>query len=259
MTRNSIARETRTSSSTNGIASDESGSGPDKPASVQGTLEADSLPTAEWTDEKHSLYLKSMEASFVNQLYNSMDTLGWSSRQEKLSTESHVNSPSTSGQFKVHRGGYWQRINFERSKSQINRTNECHDFLANPWVQRFRYASKHQCVTSPILQENAASTGCALATTSKQLHLCDTHKCHQDMVCSNAEVSDQNFVDDGVEGDNRKVKNNPKRTKTLIPGVSGNDQVVPLRGAPTRQDVPRKCISASRNITCSSEWKAEDR
>lgn len=30
----------------------------------------------EWTNEKHSLYLKSMEASFVNQLYNSMDFHG---------------------------------------------------------------------------------------------------------------------------------------------------------------------------------------
>lgn len=30
----------------------------------------------EWTDEKHSLYLKSMEASFVDQLYNSLGLLG---------------------------------------------------------------------------------------------------------------------------------------------------------------------------------------
>lgn len=32
----------------------------------------------EWTDEKHSLYLKSMEASFVNQLYSSADIPAWS-------------------------------------------------------------------------------------------------------------------------------------------------------------------------------------
>lgn len=31
------------------------------------------MPT-EWTDEKHSLYLKSMEASFVHQFYSSLSS-----------------------------------------------------------------------------------------------------------------------------------------------------------------------------------------
>nr|UBX54609.1 hypothetical protein [Lupinus angustifolius] len=31
--------------------------------------------TPEWTDEKHSMYLKSIEASFVNQMYDSKHTL----------------------------------------------------------------------------------------------------------------------------------------------------------------------------------------
>lgn len=39
--------------------------------------------SSEWTNEKHSLYLKSMEASFVNQLYNSIDILGWPSQKER--------------------------------------------------------------------------------------------------------------------------------------------------------------------------------
>lgn len=36
----------------------------------------------EWTDAKHSLYLKSMEASFVSQLHNSLDLLGWNSESD---------------------------------------------------------------------------------------------------------------------------------------------------------------------------------
>ena len=47
-------------------------------------LEAESM-SVEWTDEKHSLYLKSMEASFVNELYDSMELLGWCSSNNHLS------------------------------------------------------------------------------------------------------------------------------------------------------------------------------
>lgn len=50
--------------------------------------------SAGWTDEKHTLYLNSMEASFVDQLYNneyhSMDLLGRSPRPQKYSSPSQV-------------------------------------------------------------------------------------------------------------------------------------------------------------------------
>lgn len=51
----------------------------------------------EWTDEKHSLYLKSMEASFVSQLYNSSDFLGWRS-QEDYSSNPKSSTRNPSGQ-----------------------------------------------------------------------------------------------------------------------------------------------------------------
>ncbi|KAJ7958156.1 cold regulated protein [Quillaja saponaria] len=249
MKRNSTARDTRTSSPTTGVATDESSSGPDKPIrsrSIQGTLLPDSMPAPGWTDEKHSLFLKSMEASFVDQLYNSMDMLGCSSHKknspdQKLSTKSHVKSPSTSGQFKVLRGRCWKKVNSERSNSHINRTYECQDLLANPWIQHFRSASKHRGVTYSTLQDTATSTSrkielsgttgtsCALATSSKQTSLCESHMCHQDMVCNSREVSDQNFVDE-VVGDDRKVKSTAKSMKTSIPDVSTTDQAVPFTG-----------------------------
>ncbi|KAL8166021.1 hypothetical protein V2J09_007520 [Rumex salicifolius] len=46
-----------------------------------------------WTDEKHSLYLKSMEASFVDQLYNLKDLF----------------SPAGSSQFKVQQHCHWAK------------------------------------------------------------------------------------------------------------------------------------------------------
>ncbi|MBA0879750.1 hypothetical protein Goshw_006108, partial [Gossypium schwendimanii] len=44
--------------------------------------------STEWTDEKHSLYLKSMEASFVNQLYDSMSFLGCNSKEKSSGSKS---------------------------------------------------------------------------------------------------------------------------------------------------------------------------
>lgn len=49
--------------------------------------------TEEWTDEKHSMYIKSIEASFVNQLYDSKQT------RPSFSRRGNSNEPtSTSGQ-----------------------------------------------------------------------------------------------------------------------------------------------------------------
>lgn len=49
--------------------------------------------TEVWTDEKHSMYIKSIEASFVNQLYDSKQT------RPSFSRRGNSNEPtSTSGQ-----------------------------------------------------------------------------------------------------------------------------------------------------------------
>lgn len=59
--------------------------------------------SSEWTDEKHSLYLKSMEASFVDQLYNSLDMRSWQIQNEcssdtMSSRRHHASTPCPSGQ-----------------------------------------------------------------------------------------------------------------------------------------------------------------
>lgn len=69
----------------------------------QGTPAATETMSTEWTDEKHSMYLKSMEASFVNQLYNSMDTHGRHTLKGNLShlkssKKPQLNSRAASGQ-----------------------------------------------------------------------------------------------------------------------------------------------------------------
>lgn len=66
----------------------------------------ESMPT-EWTDEKHSMYLKSMEASFVNDLYDSMEFLGWCPEKKdillsKTSNQTRPKPSSPSGQVSPH-------------------------------------------------------------------------------------------------------------------------------------------------------------
>ncbi|XWS25611.1 hypothetical protein CRYUN_Cryun27aG0082700 [Craigia yunnanensis] len=164
----------------------------------------DSLVTestsTEWTDEKHSLYLKSMEASFVNQLYDSMNSIGWNSQKEKLpgSKSSRQTHCTSSGQFKVLRGGCWKKINFGGPGFERNKKDDSHCFVASPWIQHFRSGSKTRVLASCRLQDSA----------------------------SPKEVSDQNFVD---EEQSEKASNEcgSKKLKTLVSDASCNDQVVP--------------------------------
>ncbi|XVE70078.1 hypothetical protein DITRI_Ditri10aG0043000 [Diplodiscus trichospermus] len=159
----------------------------------------DSLVTectsTEWTDEKHSLFLKSMEASFVNQLYDSTDFHGWGKENLPGSKSSHCTS---SGQFKVLRGGYWKKIKFRRPGFQLNKRGKSHCFVASPWIQHFRSESKSCVLASCSLQDSASSK----------------------------EVSDQNFVDE-EQGETKSNECASKKLETLVTEASCNDQVVP--------------------------------
>uniref|UniRef100_A0A2P2KP92 Uncharacterized protein LOC105129510 isoform X5 n=1 Tax=Rhizophora mucronata TaxID=61149 RepID=A0A2P2KP92_RHIMU len=163
----------RTSLKTSGLSGDE--------FAQQDSRVKDSMST-EWTDEKHSLYLKSMEASFVDQLYNSMDLLAWKSKKQVLDPKmtQHVNCDSctSSGQFKVLRYGGWQKIHFRRPESQRNVGNESLGLLSSPWIQHFISARKPQVAPSSTIQETAVpqrmvnrcenkTTSCGSSATSR--------------------------------------------------------------------------------------------
>jgi hypothetical protein len=76
-----------------------------------------------WTDERHTLYITSMESSFMDQL-------------NKRGRDANHNDSSANG-FKVLRGGVWEKLNFERTNARAPVTGKCH-LPANPWIQRFR-------------------------------------------------------------------------------------------------------------------------
>ncbi|XP_045804515.1 cold-regulated protein 27 [Trifolium pratense] len=172
----------------------------------------------EWTDEKHSMYIKSIEASFVNDLYDSKQT------GSSFSSKVKPNQSST-GQFKVLRGGCWQKMNFERENSQMSerdnsqmsRVNQHHDLIANPWIQHYRSSSKQESAiaASPITQQ-VVSFSQKKKNSSKagQFHMTESQFYHQNMLYSDTEVSDQNFVDEEVKCE-KKITSNAKRRKSF--------------------------------------------
>ncbi|KAK9287310.1 hypothetical protein L1049_015723 [Liquidambar formosana] len=77
---------------------------------------ATSGQSTDWTDEKHSLYLDSLEASFVNQLHHSMGFLASHSQEKMWDPNSSRKQPAktrnSSDEFTVLRGGCWQKLKF---------------------------------------------------------------------------------------------------------------------------------------------------
>ncbi|KAM7514220.1 hypothetical protein LguiA_003803 [Lonicera macranthoides] len=200
--------------------------------------QASGLMATEWTDEKHSLYLKSMEASFVSQLYNSSDFLGWRS-QEDYSSNPKSSTRNPSCQFKVLRDGCWEMVNLKRNQAHTNKAGGSNVLTANPWIRHFR---------SGAVQEKAA-----LATTSNRLSTSRANVCQQDLVGSdtdnsqlNIEMSDQNFVDEDVVREKPSRKCSTKRMRTSASTTSGRDQVVPFRKFPVTAEVVDKRISSRK-------------
>ncbi|THG21469.1 hypothetical protein TEA_001087 [Camellia sinensis var. sinensis] len=226
--------------------------------------------STEWTNEKHSLYLKSMEASFVNDLYNSFDLLGWRSQRQhssdsKLSGQKHASTRSSSGQFKVLRGGCWGKIDFERHESQLDKADGSGVLLANPWIRHFRPSFRHQIVTSSALQEKSAIgnpavhvngkmalTSTALAANLEQFPARHAHLCDDDSADSNTEVTDQNFIDDDIEEEKANHPCNAKRIKASVVAAPSNDQVVPFGKFPVIADLTKNYFSPERERSCSS-------
>lgn len=177
----------------------------------------------EWNDEKHNLYLNSMEASFISQLYSSgycsKDLLGWLpmlAQKHTKPSRSNCNS-LPSGQFKVLHRGCWETLNYERTRTRADTKNEIRLLSASPWIQHFRSPiigrELHLMLTDQMNDNELASRTTHFesqrpegeSTTAEQFQACCSWIYHQDSVGSNTEVSDQNFVDRDSEGGEEQV------------------------------------------------------
>ncbi|KAL3371927.1 hypothetical protein AABB24_008460 [Solanum stoloniferum] len=226
------------------------------------TMEDSRPKSVEWTDEKHSLYLKSMEASFVNHLYGSLDVVGRHSQNDglsrhKFSRQKHANP---SGQYKVFQDGCWTKIDFKKDEPQLNKTNESAAVLASPWIKHYKSTGRHQMRVISDLQGNTTTTTTTYPvkiplsgvwggysvrrpyhylveverlfpedpnTTlvkQNQSPVSDFGLCRKDYV---TEVMDQNFIDEDLEGGQSSSReHSTKRTKIQLDAGTSSDQVM---------------------------------
>ncbi|KAJ9567057.1 hypothetical protein OSB04_003023 [Centaurea solstitialis] len=186
-------------------------------------MESPKGASSEWTDEKHSLYLKSMEASFVDQLYNSFNTRNLQTQNqcssESLSSRSiHASTRYPSGQFKVQQHGLWSRIDFERENVVLRETETPHISSGNQWIQHFTNGSRHEGAQTFPPQEKPSTA------KPQQFLVSDSQLCCQQTSGGDTEVTDQNFVEDSaVEKVNTPCS---KKRKSTTVSKSGNDQVM---------------------------------
>ncbi|KAL6560273.1 hypothetical protein OROHE_006280 [Orobanche hederae] len=190
------------------------------------TLVVTESKPSEWTNEKHCLFIKSMETTFVDQLYKSLDLSGWHSHKNSStgskSSKHKLNSiRASSGQFKVLRDGCWSKLDFRGDEPEVDENEESKVPMENQWIQHYRnwkiQANRKIHITSKA----------PLTTTEDQYFAHNFQLCCQDSVGSNAEGTDQNFNDDEAlqENKSRKIRDTKKVT-TTTDTVASNDQVI---------------------------------
>ncbi|XP_065869700.1 cold-regulated protein 27 [Euphorbia lathyris] len=172
-----------------------------------------------WTDEKHSLYLDSLEASFVNHLNNPITLRGclreilWSHR-----------AMPTNSSASVHQDVKRQKTNPQKNNLLLESTADSHIIPEKQYEHR---------VTSSVKRSIGACNDQDVAS-SERLHarenspVCSAQSSPQHSI----EVSDQNFVEVG-QGERSKCRPRVKRLKRAVADDSGSDQVVPCRNPST--------------------------
>lgn len=155
--------------------------------------------SAGWTDERHMLYISSMEASFVDQLY------------------SHGNHPqdANGAGFKVLRRGVWEYIKYEKTSAPVRSGDKCR-VPANPWIRHFRPRDCGSNAQSDAVEASVGDheSGTQASRKSPSVsHGRERGACKGEpqILHESTEVSDQNFADDETEAETESMKACKKR------------------------------------------------
>ncbi|CAL4912943.1 unnamed protein product [Urochloa decumbens] len=155
--------------------------------------------SAGWTDERHMLYISSMEASFIDQLYN------------------HGHRPhNTNGNgFKVLRRGVWEYIKYEKTNARAQSGTKC-CVPASPWIQHFRPRDCGSNAQSDGLEASVGDDESGTQTNRERLSVSrgrewEACKGEKQLLIASTEVSDQNFADDEAEVEAESSKARKKR------------------------------------------------
>ncbi|XP_041013361.1 cold-regulated protein 27 [Juglans microcarpa x Juglans regia] len=196
-------------------------------------------PLTQWTDEKHSMYLDSLEASFVTELQRSMHMRARCLEDKTLgpypSEEPRAKTCNSSDLFVVLRDGCWQKINYKSNDSFLDSTADSHVVLDSPWIRHFTSAGKRRCVRSAGTHEHGVPCDEGICLKGnlpsgssrglEQHSLC--HQRQQDLIGNTTEVSDQNFSDED-QGEKSSCASVMKMLMTTTADESSNVQIVPF-------------------------------
>ncbi|KAL3617921.1 hypothetical protein CASFOL_038242 [Castilleja foliolosa] len=189
-------------------------------------VETESKPT-EWTNEKHSNFLKAMESTFVDQLYKSLDLSGFHSYKNSLtgpkSSKHKLNSiRASSGQFKVLRDGNWSKLDFRGKEPEVGEQEESKAPLTSPWIHHYRNSK------TPMNRKVLDSAKAPLMDSENQNRAVNFQLRHDDSVGGNTEMSGQNFADEAPEEEKSRRMHDTKIPMTNTDTDCNNDQVVPF-------------------------------
>ncbi|KAL6867242.1 hypothetical protein ACP4OV_015266 [Aristida adscensionis] len=180
---------------------------------AKGNRILDTMSTG-WTDERHMLYISSMEASFLDQLYN----------------HGHHSHNTNGNGFKVLRRGVWEHIKYEKTNA-CKQTGTKYRLPANPWIQHFRPRDCGSNARSDGLEASVGDHESGTQTNRERSSVSHGRKwgaCNgrNQLVAESTEVSDQNFADDEVEVDAESSKACKKRRLSSASTAVLNDQVI---------------------------------
>uniref|UniRef100_A0A0D9VQE3 Uncharacterized protein n=1 Tax=Leersia perrieri TaxID=77586 RepID=A0A0D9VQE3_9ORYZ len=165
-----------------------------------------------WTDERHLNYISSMEASFVDQLYNH---------------EQDGNQNDYGNGFKVLRGGVWEKLKFDRTNA-CSRIGRKYCLPASPWIKHFRprdcRGNARDDAAEALVGDHESGIQSIQGRTPLS-HGREWEACKEEKpVGESTEVSDQNFADDEADVD-AELSKACKRRK-LRSALTRNHQVV---------------------------------
>ncbi|XP_040377489.1 cold-regulated protein 27-like [Oryza brachyantha] len=167
-----------------------------------------------WTNERHMHYISSMEASFVEQLYNH---------------EQNGNHNDCGNGFKVLRGGVWEKLKFDRSNA-CSRIGKKYCLPASPWIQHFRPRDCSNNARSDAAETLVGDHESGIQTIQGRTPLShgrEWEACKEEKpLGESTEVSDQNFADDEADVDAESSKACKRRK--LSSSLTRNYQVVPF-------------------------------
>ncbi|XP_010442201.2 PREDICTED: uncharacterized protein LOC104725269 isoform X3 [Camelina sativa] len=147
----------------------------------------------EWTNEKHSLYIKSMETSFVDQLYSSLGALG---EKDNVSESTRFGSSG--------RKPSQEQINVKQPehRSNLRHGGGSHEFLRSPWIKHYKPLVKAQIQvkgegTSELESQVVSSNGktvmviCSSGSASSLKHICSHLRDHDQISVGEAREMDE--------------------------------------------------------------------